>query len=94
MEVTAQDRHQLFAWFEEHMGKERATRMELLLEGGAPLATKADVADVRRDLEALEQRMDLKLERLQSNLLRTGGTWLFASQAAVITAVGVFTALG
>lgn len=105
MEVTAQDRQQLFAWFEEHMGKERATTMELLLEGGAPLATKADVeaqgsalqgqiVDLRRDLEALEQRMDLKLERLQSNLLRTGGTWLFASQAAVITAVGVFTALG
>lgn len=94
MEITSQDRHQLFAWFEEHMGKERATTMELLLEGGAPLATKSDVADVRRDLEALEQRMDLKLERMQSNLLRTGGTWLFASQAAVITAVGVFTALG
>lgn len=122
MEVTAQDRQQLFAWFEEHMGKERAaTMMELLPpEGGSSLATQANVeaqgtvlrhaleaqgaafkrdldgqiADVRRDLEALEQRMDLKLERLQSNLLRTGGTWLFASQAAVITAVGVFTALG
>lgn len=34
MEVTAQDRHQLFAWLEEHMGKERATTMELLLEHG------------------------------------------------------------
>lgn len=105
MEVTAQDRHQLLAWLEEHMGKERATTMERLLEGGAPLATRADVGEVRaeldtqvtllrRDLEALEQRMDLKLERMQSTLLRTGGTWLFASQAAVITAVGVFTALG
>lgn len=38
--------------------------------------------------------MDLKLERMQSNLLRTGGTWLFTSQAAVIAAVGVFSALG
>lgn len=35
----------------------------------------------------------MTLERMQSNLLRTGGTWLFASQAAVIAAVGVFTAL-
>ena len=105
MPVTESERQQLFTWFEEHMGKERATTMERLLEGGAPLATKADVGEVRaeldaqvtllrRDLEALEQRMDLKLERMQSNLLRTGGTWLFASQAAVITAVGVFTALG
>jgi hypothetical protein len=106
MEVTAQDRQQLFAWFEEHMGKERATTMmELLPEGGSSLATKADLgalrhdveaqgAALRRDLEALEQHMDLKLERMQSSLLRTGGTWLFASQAAVITAVGVFTALG
>ena len=107
------------------MGKERATIMERVLEGGSSLATKADLyaqttalrhdlgglrSDVdglrhevdgvrhdlealRHDVEALEQRMDLKLERMQSSLLRTGGTWLFASQAAVITAVGVFTAL-
>jgi hypothetical protein len=133
MEVTAQERQQLFAWFEEHMGKERATIMERVLEGGSSLATKADLDEqtgalrhdideqttalrqelgvlrhdldaqgtelrleldaLRHDLEALEQRMDLKLERMQSNLLRTGGTWLFASQAAVIMAVGVFTAL-
>jgi peptidoglycan hydrolase CwlO-like protein len=144
MEVTAKDRQQLFAWLEEHMGKERATTMEQLLRGGSSLATKADLDEqtaairhdlgslgndvdslrndvdslrndvdslrhdvdslrndleaqgtaFRHDLEALEQRMDLKLERMQSNLLRTGGTWLFASQAAVIVAVGVFSALG
>jgi len=94
MQVTAQERQQLLAWFEEHLGKERATIMERVLEGGSSLATKADLDALRHDVEALEQRMDLKLERMQSNLLRTGGTWLCVSQAAVITAVGVFTALG
>jgi hypothetical protein len=28
------------------------------------------------------------------SMLRTFGTWLFASQAAVIAAIGVFTGLG
>jgi hypothetical protein len=35
------------------------------------------------------RRVDAKLDRLRSDLLRTFGTWLFASQAAVIVAVGV-----
>lgn len=89
MEVTGQQRHQLFVWFEEQMGRERAaTMMELMPPvGSSGLATK-------RDLDALDLQIDLKLEKLRSELLRTLGTWLFASQAAVITAIGVFSALG
>ena len=89
MEVTERDRQQLFAWFEEHMGEERATTMmELMPPAGArQLATK-------KDLEVLEERLDARMERLRSDLQRTLGTWIFASQAAVIAAIGVFTSLG
>lgn len=38
--------------------------------------------------------MDAKLAILRSDLQRTLGTWIFASQAAVIAAIGVFTAIG
>lgn len=57
--------------------------MELMPTGGDEGATKADVQAVRADLE-----------KLRSDLQRTLGTWIFASQAAVIAAVGVFSALG
>lgn len=99
MEVTEQQRHQLFVWFEEQMGQERAaTMMELM-----PPVGSSDLT-TRRDLAQLEQRLDARfaeasaktaadLADLRSSLLRTLGTWLFASQAAVITAIGVFTAL-
>lgn len=55
------------------------------------LATKRDLEEFEARLDA---RMDAKFGQFRSDLLRTVGTWLFASQAAVITAVGVFTALG
>lgn len=56
----------------------------------------ADVA-TRQDLQRLEielaERIDTRLERLRSDLLRTFGTWLFASQAAVIAALSLIIAL-
>jgi hypothetical protein len=60
--------------------------------------SKFDAVDSRFDvvdskLEALENRVDAKLERLRSELLRTLGTWLFLSQAAVIAAISVVIAL-
>lgn len=107
MGVTEQQRHALLTWFEEQMGPERAaTMMELMPPAGAAeLATKRDLDDLERRLEARfaavdarldaqEARFDTKLESMQSKILRTVGTWLFASQAAVITAIGVFTSLG
>jgi hypothetical protein len=132
MPVTEHERHQLFTWFEEHMGSQRAATLMSLLPpvGWGDIATRRDLEeqisgirrdgeslrhdleslrhevgtfrhDVRRDLRELEQRLDdhidhkldSKLGQFRSDLLRTFGTWLFASQAAVIAAVGLLVAL-
>ena len=111
MEVTEQQRHGLFTWFEEQMGPERtAVLMELISSAGASeLATKHDLRGLEQRVEALDARFealeaqldarfdaqdarfDARLEAMRSATLRTAGTWLFASQAAVITAIGVAT---
>lgn len=85
MAVTEQQRHRLLTWFEEHMGHDLGgSMMELLPPAdAAALATKADIATLRADIKD-------DLVQMQ----RTFGTWLFASQAAVVAAVGVFTAIG
>jgi hypothetical protein len=97
MEVTEQQRHALFTWFEEQMGPERAAvLMELIPPtGAAELATRHDLRELEHRLDARfdaqDARLDARLEAMRSATLRTAGTWLFASQAAVITAVGVAT---
>lgn len=104
MEVTEQQRHGLFTWFEQQMGPERtAVLMELISSAGASeLATKHDLRELEQRVGALEARLDARfdeqdarfdarLEAMRSATLRTVGTWLFASQAAVITAIGVAT---
>jgi hypothetical protein len=130
--VTEHERHQLYTWFEEHMGTERAdilmnllppvgwgdvsTRRDLTEFQAATrrdlaefrtttrrdlaefqTATRRDLAELqtatKHDLAELEARMDVKLATLKSELLRTFGTWLFASQAAVIAAMAVFFAV-
>ena len=95
MSVSEHERHQLFTWFEEHMGSERAATMMSLL----PPVGWGDVA-TRRDLELLEARVDARLRQFEARievklgqLMRTFGTWLFASQAAVIAAVSLLFAL-
>jgi hypothetical protein len=106
MSVSEDERHQLRLWFEEHMGSERASVMMRTLPpvGWGEVATKRDVDDVRRDIDRfrhdlreledrLDARMDAKLGALRSDLLRTLGTWLFISQAAVIAAVTMVGAL-
>lgn len=84
MTVTQQQRHQILTWFEDQMGQDLgASMMELLpTTDSSQLATKADLVALRAEIRA-----DVKDDLLQ--LQRTFGTWLFASQAAVITAVGV-----
>jgi hypothetical protein len=114
MPVTEHERHQLFRWFEEHMGSERAATLMTLLPpvGWGDVATRRDLGDqvtgLRRDLDLLRQeiraveerldasidlKLDAKLGLFRSELLRTLGTWLFASQAAVIAAVSMIVAL-
>jgi hypothetical protein len=99
MPVTEHERHQLFSWFEEHMGSERAATLMTLLPpvGWGDVATRHDVELLRHEIQEAEQRLDARIEvklgQLRADLLRTFGTWLFASQAAVIAAVGVLVAL-
>ena len=95
MSVSEHERHQLFTWFEEHMGSERAATMMSLL----PPVGWGDVA-TRDDLELLEARVDARFDQFEARievrlgqLMRTFGTWLFASQAAVIAAVSLLFAL-
>ena len=56
MSVTEYERNQLFAWFEEHMGKERAAAMMNLL----PPIGWGDVA-MKRDLDVVVERIDARL---------------------------------
>lgn len=89
MEVTEYDRHQLFVWFEERMGPERAATMMNLIPpiGWFELASKHDLVE-------LEGRIDGKLARLESSLKGAFITWLLASQATVVTVmVGLLLAL-
>jgi hypothetical protein len=85
MEVTEQERHGVHT-----------------LVRRADLATKHDLRELEHRVEALEARLDARfdaqdarfdanLEALRSSTLRSVGTWLFASQAAVITAIGLAT---
>ena len=93
MEVTEYDRHQLFVWFEERMGPERAATMMNLIPpiGWFELASKHDLVELEGRLDA---RLDAQLAQLESSLMRGFITWLLASQATVVTVVvGLLLAL-
>jgi hypothetical protein len=63
MPVTEYERNELFGWFEEHMGKERAATMMSLL----PPVGWADVA-TKRDLDVAVQRLDAKIDVVAAQL--------------------------
>jgi hypothetical protein len=88
------------------MGQERAaTTMNLVppadcsdVATNSRFDSRFDAIDRRFDaldarLEIFENRIDAKLNAMQYELLRTLGTWLFLSQAAVIAAISVVIAL-
>jgi hypothetical protein len=81
MPVTEHERHQLFTWFEEHLGQERAATMMNLLP------------PVSSDEIVTREYLHTELDRLRADLQRTLGTWIFASQAAVIGAMGLLLGL-
>jgi hypothetical protein len=74
MSVTEYERNQLFSWFEEHMGSERAATMMNLLPpvGWGDVATKRDIdrLDARIDTvaERLETKIDIVAERLETKI--------------------------
>jgi hypothetical protein len=71
-----------------------ATRRDLQL-----LEARIDALEARLDarIDTLEARLDAKIEarfgEFRSELMRTLGTWLFASQAAVIAVVTLVVTL-
>ncbi len=81
MPVSEYERHQLFVWFEEQLGPERAATMMNLLP------------PVSADEIVTKDYLHAELHRLQSDLQRTLGTWIFASQAAGIAAMGLLLGL-
>jgi hypothetical protein len=110
MSATEFERHQLFSWFEEHMGQDRASTMMNLLPpaGWGDVATRRDLhlvesridtleARLSARIDTLEARLDAKMEarlgEFRSELMRTLGTWLFASQAAVIAVMTLLVTL-
>ncbi len=63
MTVSEYERTQLFRWFEEHMGKDRASTMMNLL----PPAGWGDVATTR-DMDHLRVAMSHDIERLRADM--------------------------
>ncbi|SUS07047.1 conserved hypothetical protein [Candidatus Defluviicoccus seviourii] len=51
---------------------------ESLADATADMATKADVADLRRDLREAELRLESKLEGVKAEILK----WMFGAMAA------------
>ena len=99
MSVTEYERNQLFAWFEEHMGKERAATMMSLLPpvGWADVATKRDLEVMAERIGAridlIEASVKADLHELRSDLQRTFVMWIFAAQGAVIATLGLLISL-
>jgi len=105
MTITEHQRHRLLSWFEQQMGPDLgATMMELLPPTDrSELATKGDLALLKADLAELrgelktdiaELRAEVKSDigALRGDLQRSFVTWLFASQGAVITVLGLLIA--
>jgi hypothetical protein len=102
MSVTEQQRHQLFTWFEEAMGSERAAILMDLLPpvGWADVATRHDLLELERRLDLRFEMVDHRFDSLEHKLIgrmheervasdRKYVTWLLASNAAILTAIGV-----
>lgn len=88
------------------MGKELAGAMMSLLPpvGWADVATKRDLDRIETKIDTAEQRLEVKIEsmhagmkadlnELRSDLRRTFVTWMFATQGAVVAAIGVLLAV-
>jgi hypothetical protein len=84
--VNEFQRHQVFQWFEEAMGPERAAIIMDLLPpvGWGDIATRTDLALVRADIDVL--RADLRAEIKAGNAELLYKLWfgLVASQATLV----------
>ena len=89
MPVSEFERHEVFKWLEERMGPERASTMMDLL----PPVGWSDIA-TRRDLEALEARLDAKISERLSDLLLKLFFGMVASNATLVGLVFAAVRLG
>ncbi len=105
MVVTDAERHHLYEVLKSQLGAASADTLMKSIPptGWADMATKADltaeIAGLRSEMKAeiAESRRDVvtQIEAVRSEVTRTFGTWLLASQAAVIAAVAaIVTVLG
>jgi hypothetical protein len=99
VEVTEHERHQLFGWFEEHMGQERAATMMKVIqpEGWSDVLTKRDLLDVEGRLDArfvsFEARMNQRFAEFETRVTRTFVGWMLGSQAVMVAVVGLLVGL-
>lgn len=89
MSVSEYQRHQVFQWFEEAMGPEKAAIMMDLLPpvGWGDIATRADLELVRADLRA-------EIRSANAELLHKLWFGLVASQATLVGLVVAAVQLG
>ena len=89
MSVSEFQRHQVFQWFEEAMGPEKAAIMMDLLPpvGWGDIATRADLELVRADLRA-------EIRAANAELLHKLWFGLVASQATLVGLVVAAVQLG
>ena len=97
MSVTEYERHQIFQWYEEAMGSERAKIMMNLVPpvGWGEVATRADLAalanGLRGEMSVLSSELRGEMKAGNAELLRT---LFFAIVASNATLVGlVFAAV-
>lgn len=100
MQVTEAERHHLYESLKIHLGSESADTLMNLIPpiDWSELATKSDFRRIDERIDAMSETMatamatKTDLAEMRADLMRTFGTWLFASQAAVIACVTVVVA--
>ncbi len=95
MPVTEAERHHLYETLKSSLGVEdAATFMNLMPPANwNDFAMKSDIAGLRAELKGDMAELRVEVKSDINQLQRTLGTWLFASQAAVIAAIGVIAAV-
>lgn len=90
MSVTEYERHQIFQWYEEAMGRERASVMMNLLPpvGWGEVATRSDLAamsaSLRGEMSVLGSELRAEMQRENNRLLRTLFFGMVASNATLV----------
>lgn len=99
MSVSESQRHQLFQWFEEAMGPERAAVMMDLLPpvGWTDLATKADVSnlgvELRSDTKMVEARIGVLEGKMEHGFGQMQKNIYLSMLASNVTVVGLVLAV-